>query len=275
MSAVDLHLHSTASDGVATPAEVVAFARAAGLRTIALTDHDTVAGVPEARQAAAASGPRVIAGCEFSVQVWWGELHLLGYFLPLDEPSLDAFLSLQVRRREERGRAITDRLADLGFPLAFDAVKREAGGGPIGRPHVARALVTLGRVASVPEAFDRLLSDRGPAFVPKQLPELRDVTALVRAIGGVTSAAHLKDRAGKQTLARLADAGVDAIEAVHPSHDPSIVHSIRTHAPRLDLLMTGGSDWHGPHDSRRAAIGSQDVPPEWLERIEALHEARR
>lgn len=274
MSAVDLHLHSTASDGTASPEDVVAYARAAGVRAIALTDHDTLAGLPAARQSAGGD-VRVVAGCEFSVSAWWGELHLLGYFLPNDDPSLRDFLLEQTHRREARGRAIVDRLGRLGYPLPFAAVEREANGAAIGRPHVARALVTEGQVDSVGEAFDRLLSDRGPAYVPKELPELRTVTELVRSVGGVTSAAHLKDRAGKRTLTRLAAAGVDAIEAVHPSHDPTIVHSIRTHAPRLGLLMTGGSDWHGPQDSRRAAIGSMDVPREWLEAVEALHRSRQ
>ena len=119
-----------------------------------------------------------------------------------------------------------------------------------------------------------MLSDRGPAFIPKELPEVNAVTALVRSVGGVTSAAHLKDRAGKKTLARLADLGVDGIEALHPSHDPTVVHSITTQAPKFGLLLTGGSDWHGPQDSRRAALGSMSVPGHWLDRLRALHGER-
>ena len=273
MGVVDLHLHSTASDGLAAPARVVEHARGAGLQAIALTDHDTVAGVAEA-WAAATPGLRVVAGCEFSVRAWWGELHLLGYFLPVDDPTLLEFLSHQVARRADRGRAIVERLGELGVPLDFAAVEQEADGAAIGRPHVARALVRTGQVDTFAEAFDRLLSDRGPAFVPKDLPALRDVTALVRDVGGVTSAAHLKERAGKRTLARLVEEGVDAVETLHPSHDPTVVHSIRTHAPRLGLLMTGGSDWHGPNDTRRSALGSMEVPIEWLDALEARHRER-
>jgi predicted metal-dependent phosphoesterase TrpH len=244
-----------------------------GLAAIAITDHDTMDGVAPAVAGGAGTPLRVVAGCEFSVAVWWGELHLLGYFLPVQDSGLAEFFSLQRLHRTNRAEEILRQLARLGAPVSMDDVVREAANAPIGRPHIARALVVAGRVGSTGEAFARYLADGGPACVPKVLPPLEAVVELVRRLGGVTSAAHLKERAGRDTLTRLKGMGVDGVEVLHPSHNEQRVAALQTLAPQLGLLKTGGSDWHGsPSNERRhSAIGVPRVPSEWLDSLERLH----
>jgi 3',5'-nucleoside bisphosphate phosphatase len=275
--AADLHTHSTASDGTHPPADLVRLAAAAGLDTIALTDHDTLDGVAEAR-AAAAVGVRVIAGCEFSVQAPWGELHLLGYFLPVAERGpLAEFLAGQRDARTERMHEIVRRLRASGVPLTIAMVLAEAGGDALGRPHAARALIRAGHVSDLGEAFDRFLGRGRPANVPKRLPRLEDVTALVRRVAGVTSAAHLKGRATPAALERLRDSGVDAVEVRHPAHDAELAARLEALAPDLGLLRSGGTDWHGEEEAAeggRAPLGTITVPPAWVDALEALHRER-
>jgi predicted metal-dependent phosphoesterase TrpH len=271
--AVDLHLHSTASDGALPPEEVVARAAALGLGAMALTDHDTLAGIAPALEAGAREGIRVIAGCEFSVQAQWGEMHLLGYFLPLHSVPLQDFLVRCRTDRERRGGEMVERLRALGISIAVDDVLLEAQGGSVGRPHVARALLRLKAVNSVQDAFDRFLGWGRPAFVHKRLPPFREVAELVHACGGVVSAAHLKDRGTRAVLAALMAEGLDAVETRHPTHHAELRARLTEHAHALGLLRTGGSDWHGETVGLppAAEIGGQEVPMEWLS---ALEEAR-
>ncbi|MBI3982695.1 MAG: PHP domain-containing protein [Gemmatimonadetes bacterium] len=275
MGPVDLHVHSTASDGEASPSDIVQRASAVGLTAVALTDHDTTAGVAEAERAAG-TGLRVIAGCEFSVAASWGEMHLLAYFLPADDPALERFLATQRSRRAGRGEEIVRRLNKLGVALALEDVHSEAGAAALGRPHIARAMVARGLARDVSAAFERYLGAGRPAFVPKTLPSVAEVTALVRAAGGVSAAAHLKERGTADALRALREAGVDAVEVLHPSHDDSIRRRIQRAANAAGLLPTGGSDWHGDLSVRddRGALGGMNVPAEWLDGIEAVH-ARR
>lgn len=277
MKGADLHLHSTASDGACAPAEVARRAAAAGLAAVALTDHDTMAGVADARAAGAALGLKVIAGCEFSVAAFWGEMHLLAYCLPDADPELDAFLAAQRAQRAHRMHEIVRRLNGAGVAMAVAEVEVVAGNAAIGRPHVARALVARGVVRDLPEAFDRYLGQGRAAYVPKRLPALADVTRLVRRVGGVTAAAHLKDRGTATTLARLRQAGVDGVEVRHPAHDREIEDRLATLARESTMLPTGGTDWHGDVEATvrdRAPLGTIDVPLAWLEDIERLHRGR-
>jgi predicted metal-dependent phosphoesterase TrpH len=264
-------VHSTASDGELPPEAVVERAAAAGLAAIALTDHDTVAGVPAAFDAGRRLGLRVVGGCEFSVAAPWGEMHVLGYFLPSDSAELEMFLVRCRTDRERRGRAMVDRLHRIGVDVTEADVLAEADGGAIGRPHVARALVRRGYVASVGDAFDRYLGRGRPGFVDKALPTFKAVADLVHQVGGVVSAAHLKDRGTRAVLLQLQADGLDAIETRHPSHDPEIRARLTDLALSLKLLRSGGSDWHGDPegDETHGALGSQEVPLEWLERLEA------
>ncbi|MBE0593804.1 MAG: PHP domain-containing protein [Gemmatimonadales bacterium] len=273
---IDLHVHSTASDGACAPADVVARAAAAGLTVIALTDHDTLAGIEEAAAVGETRGVRVIAGCEFSVRAGWGEMHLLAYFLPADDAPVTGFLEDQRDKRRTRASRMVAELGRLGLELTFDEVLTEAGQGAVGRPHVARALVRRGHVDDVTAAFRKYIGWRRPAFVPKDLPSVEAVTALVRQVGGVTSAAHLGDRATRRSLARLRRQGVDAIEVRHPLHNPLRATQIEQLAAATGMLCSGGTDWHGEPagEPNRAPLGSIVVPQAWLEGIEALHHQR-
>jgi predicted metal-dependent phosphoesterase TrpH len=273
---IDLHVHSTASDGACAPADVAARAAAAGLTVLALTDHDTLAGVDEAATAGGALGVRVISGCEFSVRAGWGEMHLLGYFLPADDAAVSGFLRNQREMRVTRATRMVSALERLGVELSFDEVLTEAGAGAVGRPHVARALVRRGHVHDVPDAFRQYIGWRRPAFVPKDLPAVEEVTSLVRESGGVTSAAHLGDRATRRSIARLQRQGVDAIEARHPLHDAVRAAQIEQLAAGAGLLCSGGTDWHGEPagEANRAPLGSIVVPAAWLEGLEGLHHER-
>jgi predicted metal-dependent phosphoesterase TrpH len=273
VGSVDLHMHSTASDGDCAPEEVVRRAAAAGLTTIGLTDHDSLAGLPAAEQEGRAVGVDVVTGCEFSVAAPWGEMHLLAYFLPADDERLNAFLLDQRLKRRRRAERIVERLNKAGAVITVEQVLQASSGEAIGRPHVARALVDGGLVPDVDTAFRRYLGWRRPAFVPKELPPVADVTALVREVGGVTSAAHLRDRATRGILRQLRGAGLDGVEVMHPAHDEATVQRVERLAAELDLLPTGGTDWHGDCATppERAALGSITIPEEWLERLRTLH----
>jgi predicted metal-dependent phosphoesterase TrpH len=272
---VDLHVHSTASDGELSPEAVIRRVAAARIAAVALTDHDTVAGVPAAIEAGRSLGVRVVGGCEFSVAAPWGEMHVLGYFLPSDSPQLEDFLVRCRTDRERRGRAMVERLHRIGLALSEDDVLAEADGGAVGRPHVARALVRRGHVGSVGEAFDRYLARGRPGFVDKALPTFVEVAILVHQVGGVVSAAHLKDRGTRALLQLLQSEGLDAVETRHPSHDPDVRARLTDLALSLKLVRTGGSDWHGDPegDETHGALGSQEVPLEWLEQLEAARPA--
>lgn len=268
---IDLHMHSTASDGALAPADVVASARAAGLVAIALTDHDSVAGIAEAVEAGDRAGVRVVAGCEFSVAAPWGEMHVLGYFLPVGDDAVEAFLDRCRADRRRRAEVMCGRLQDIGVAVTFDSVLEEAAGGAVGRPHVARAVVRAGAAVNVNEAFDRYLGRNKPAYADKVLPTFTEVATLVHAAGGVLSAAHLRDRATRPVLDRLKREGLDAVEVRHPRHASEIRSRIAGLATALDLARTGGSDWHGDigPGEEHGSLGSQSVPEDWLERLEA------
>ncbi len=215
---------------------------------------------------------RVVGGCEFSVAAPWGEMHVLGYFLPSQSPTLESFLERCRADRVRRGREMVERLRGLGVDLGFEDVLSEARGGAVGRPHVARAIVRRGGASDVGQAFDRFIGRGRPAFVNKVLPEFREVVHLVHSVSGLVSVAHLKERATRSFLERLKQEGLDAIETRHPSHDPELRARLTDIALRLGLLRTGGSDWHGdpePGESHQA-LGSQEVPLEWLERLDDL-----
>ena len=270
-------MHSTASDGSLVPSAVVVCSLTSGLAAIALTDHDSVAGIAEAVEAGSRLGVRVVAGCEFSVAAPWGEMHVLGYFLPVGDDEVEAFLDRCRLDRKRRAEVMCGRLQGLGIPVTFDAVLEAAAGGAVGRPHVARVVVSAGGAESVNEAFDRYLGRNKPAYEEKILPTFVEVAQLVHTAGGVVSAAHLRDRATRSVLERLKREGLDAVEVRHPRHAPEVRSRIAGLANALDLARTGGSDWHGDigPGEEHGALGSQTVPEDWLERLEARRPVAR
>jgi predicted metal-dependent phosphoesterase TrpH len=270
-------MHSTASDGLLRPAEVVRRAAGLGLAAIALTDHDTLNGVLEAAAEGDRLGVRVVGGCEFSALAPWGEMHLLGYFLPPKHIALEAFLKRCRDDRVRRGRAMVEGLQAWGVDVSFDDLAAEAGGAAIGRPHLARVLVRLGKVATVEDAFHQWLGRGRPAYVEKTLPTFREVAELVHSVGGIVSAAHLKERGTRPVLTAFKEEGLDAVETRHPGHNGEARARITALAEALGLLRTGGSDWHGEDDAEgtHALLGSQEVPLEWLEAIDRLRLERR
>jgi hypothetical protein len=271
MARVDLHCHSTASDGECLPAEVVRRARKADLTAIALTDHDTTAGVAEAVREGAAIGVRVICGCEFSTRAPWGELHLLGYFLDPDHAGLQAFLVDTRAARRRRGEQMVSKLQDLGIAIDLADLEEQVGTGAVGRPHVARALVERGASADINEAFERYLGRGRVAYVEKPLPSLVRVTALVHEVGGLAVAAHLGDHGSEGQIREFQAQGLDGIEVRHPSHSAATEARLTRIAERLGLGMSGGSDWHGDSEfgDSHAPLGGLDIPLEWLQRLEA------
>lgn len=267
---IDLHCHSLASDGVLTPTDVIRAAGAAGLSAVALTDHDTTAGLTEARRAGAELGVTVIGGCEFSVGVPWGELHLLGYFVEPADPEIEVFLTGARIQRAQRGREMVNRLNGLGVAVSHEDLAREVDGAAVGRPHVARALLRAGHVQTAQQAFDRYLGRGKPAFVEKVLPPCADVAALVHRRGGVVSAAHLKLAGTRDHVTWLLQQGVDAIETRHPSHTADVRAKLTDLVLALGLARSGGSDWHGETDpgGTHATLGSQQVPDDWLTELQ-------
>lgn len=265
-------MHSTASDGSVSPEGVVRRALGAGLRAIGLTDHDSLEGIPEALAAGERYGVRVVGGCEFSAASPWGEMHVLGYYLPPASPDLEAFLERCRADRVRRAQAMVVQLQRLGVGLSFDSVLQESGGGAVGRPHVARAIVRHGGAIDLGDAFDRFLGRGRPAFVEKTLPAFRAIAELVHSVGGVVSVAHLKERGTRSFIERLKNEGLDAVETRHPSHDPDLRARLTDIALQLGLLRTGGSDWHGDPEPgvSHGTIGSQAVPLDWLEKLDAL-----
>ena len=246
-------------------------AHAAGLAAIALTDHDTTAGVAEATREGAASGVRVVCGCEFSTRAPWGELHLLGYFLDPDHARLQAFLTETREARRRRGEQMVNKLQQLGVGIALTDVEDQAGDGAVGRPHVARALVQRGASADINEAFARFLGRGRAAFVEKPLPTLACVTGLVHEVRGVAVAAHLGERGTEGQIRQFVEQGLDGIEVRHPSHSPATEARLTRIAERLGLALSGGSDWHGDaaFGDVHASLGGLEIPLEWLELLEA------
>lgn len=253
------------------PAAVVRRAAELGLRAIALTDHDTLEGVLEAQAEGQRLGVRVVSGCEFSTRAPWGEIHVLGYFLPPGEATLAEFLRRCREDRVRRGREMVAGLQAWGVAVSFDDLVEETGGAAMGRPHLARALVRLGKVASVEDAFNQWLAKGRPAYVEKRLPTFQEVAELVHAVGGIVSAAHLKERGTRATLTAFKAEGLDAVETRHPAHSGEARARLTGLAQEIGLLRTGGSDWHGDLDaeSTHAMIGSQEVPAEWLDLLDA------
>jgi predicted metal-dependent phosphoesterase TrpH len=270
---VDLHAHSTASDGSAAPAAAVELAHQAGVAAFALTDHDTMAGIDAAQEAAVRLGLRFIPGVELSVHQDAQEVHLLGLHIA-DVAGMEQALTTFRDGRRLRAQAMVDRLIAVGAPIDFAAVLAAAAGGAIGRPHVAKALVAAGHVKDHREAFDKYLAAGRPAYVDKARLEIADGIALIHRFGGLAIIAHPGPEGRRERLEPLVALGLDGVEVKHPSHSAEDAKRILALVDHLGLVPSGGSDWHGAMMGPRT-LGAMQVPMAWLERQDARLAARR
>jgi len=259
---VDLHMHSTASDGSLAPSAVVDAARAAGLSAIALTDHDTLAGLQEAELAAAPLGIRVVRGVELSAIDGGLEVHLLALHVSRTD-KLEAQLANFRDGREERARNIVERLRRLGIDVDISTVMEEAGGGAVGRPHVARALIRGGHVRDSREAFDRFLGTGRPGFIPKARLGVGEAITIAHSAGALAIWAHPGPDGRRDRVEEFARLGLDGIEVRHPGHNGEDVKRLSALADFFGLVPSGGSDWHGSPQGPRT-IGCMHIPPAWL-----------
>lgn len=259
---IDLHTHTTASDGALAPGALVERAHELGIRTLAVTDHDTLAGVPAAAAAAAARGMELLPGIEITAVHRGRDVHVLAYFLEPDPAGLAPFLADQRRDRTRRAREMSARLAALGVPVDLEDViaGAEAGGKAVARPTVARALLDAGHVTSLQQAFDRWLADGRPAYVPRSGAPPAEVVRLVRRSGGLPVLAHPGLLRRDELIPELAEAGLGAVEAYHSDHDPRAEARYLQVAARHGLAVSGGSDFHGDDHPRARCFGRVGLP---------------
>lgn len=274
---IDLHTHSTVSDGSDPPERIPELAVAAGCRAVALTDHDRLDGVPAATARASALGIEVVAGCELSCAWSPGTMHVLVYFVEGEEgPLQDELVRLQ-RSREERNRRLADALAAMGVPITYGEMAAEAGGSGVGRPHVAAVLVRKGVVSSMQEAFDRFLARGRPGYVDKVRLSPAEAARLALASRGVPVLAHPLtlelDRAElDRVVGELAGLGFGGLEAVYGRYSPAEREDLAALARRHDLAVTGGSDHHGrykPDLQVGIGLGDLEVPDDLLDALAA------
>ena len=273
---IDLHLHTTASDGTYAPSELVHQARAAGLTIISITDHDTTSGSDAAAGPAREAGVELIPGIEISAVADGRDVHVLGYFINPGAAALRAFLDRQRADRVRRIAEMSDRLGALGCRIDVAPILADAGRGrSVGRPQIAEALLNAGYVQTPDEAFARFLNHNGSAYVPRFGALPAEVVAIIHDAGGIASLAHPGPNALDHLIAPLAAAGLDAIEADHSDHDAPTRARYRALASQLGLLVTGGSDFHGPSGHRTARLGEITLPAEDFESLSRKAGRRR
>lgn len=273
---IDLHCHSTCSDGSLPPAKLVELALLEGVEALALTDHDTLEGWPEFQAAAAGTALRAVPGVEVSAESPGETPHILGYWVDRDCPGFNRMLERLRGGREVRNRAILERLARLGFPVEWRDVEALSGGGVIGRPHIAQAMVARGHVRNTRKAFEKFLARGAAAYVDRFRYSPEEVIEGIHSAGGVAALAHPGAlKMGRKRLAEQmsawAEAGLDGIEAYYPDFTPSQQAFYETLARRFDLVPTGGSDFHGkltPHIRLgRARAAPLATPPDTVDRL--------
>jgi 3',5'-nucleoside bisphosphate phosphatase len=250
MTRIDLHTHSTHSDGTFGPAELVRLAAERDLQVVALTDHDTTDGLPEALATGLEVGVEVVPGAEFSAEYLGTSVHILCYWMDAEDPALQLELRRLREDRYRRGELMVEKLGSLGLPVEFERVREIAGDATIVRPHIAQAMVEAGVVDTEKEAFDRYIGDGGPAHVAKHALDPLDAVALIEDAGGVCALAHPgmwgdQRSVPDELIERMAAAGMRGLEVDHPDQAPEARERYRALADRLGLIATGGSDCHG------------------------------
>jgi predicted metal-dependent phosphoesterase TrpH len=274
---VDLHSHSTASDGTFAPAEVVRLSKEAGLVGLALTDHDTIAGLAEAAAEAARLGLTFVPGIEISAvpPLENGTLHILGYCIDPQNAVLTEMTRQLIDARDNRNPRIIARLRELGIDITMDEALAQAQGGVLGRPHIAAILVRKGVVKTIKQAFDEYLGQGGKAYFDKERLSPRDAIGRIRQAGGLPVVAHpiqlrtANDAQLRQVIKDLVDLGLAGIEVIHSDHGPDEVEKYSRLADRYNLLKTGGSDFHGTNkkDINLGLANGRRVPKQWMDEL--------
>ncbi|SMP63584.1 PHP domain-containing protein [Desulfonatronum lacustre] len=272
MPGIDLHTHSTASDGTLSPTELIQAAKNADLEAIALTDHDTTGGLKEAAAAAEAVGVEFIPGCELSVVSQNGNMHILGYWIPVGPSKLSETLRFLRDRRHERNHLIMAKLKALGMDISYDDVLAVSGGDAVGRPHIAQVMHAKGYVRELSDAFKDYLGSEGKAYVPKEKLGPRRAIELLKSVGATVVLAHpfllgLKGADLRGVLKQLKEFGLDGIEAIYTLHRPDQTRLYLDIARDMDFLVTGGSDFHGavkPNVRLGTGFGELCVPASLL-----------
>lgn len=275
VSPVDLHTHTNASDGLLTPAELVDLASRRGLSVLGVTDHDTIDGIAAASRRAVERGVTLVPGVELSTTSTGAELHILGYFVDTsDAVFVDRLQELAEGRRERIARMVA-LLNEHGYPVSLDRVFALAGEGSVGRPHVARALMELGAVTTIGEAFERFLGRSGPAWVPRTPFPPEEALALLTANGALPVIAHpYTTRGPREMIERLLPHGLRGLECFYGEYDAAQHRALLRMAKESGLVPTGGSDYHGPRFKEGRELGSAPVPMSSYEALRMLHEGQ-
>ena len=279
MGYVDLHLHTTASDGVLSPSEIVRYAKAKGLQAIAITDHDTIEGCEEGLSEGERIGFEVIPGIEISAEYSPGSMHILGFFLDIQHPLLSERLEYLQKARAERNPKIVAKLNQLGIEVTYEEVLKASGGGQVGRPHFANVLLEKKVVRSFQEAFDRFLKKGAPAYVDKFRFTSKEALQFINEARGVAVLAHPNTLGVnglselEKLILQLVDEGLKGIEVYYPEHSAMEVAQYKTLADRYSLLSTGGTDYHGIEKNELdigVGRGEMKLPYSIVENIKAV-----
>jgi hypothetical protein len=271
----DLHVHTTASDGLLSPSKIIEEAAGRGLSFIAITDHDTTAAIEEATKAGTVAGVTVIPGIELNTEYKGKEMHILGYFVDIYQKWFQELLAHIKNAREARAHRILDKLKTYyGMDIPWDLVQAIAGSASIGRPHIARAMLRLGLIKDMGEAFNNYISQDSPAYVPryKMIPE--EAIGHIRKLGGVAVVAHPGLLADKSAIFHAIDNGVDGLEVYHTKHDGKDEQYLKAIADNYRLIVTGGSDCHGELVDGDITLGAVKVPDEVMYKLKDLHVKR-
>jgi predicted metal-dependent phosphoesterase TrpH len=255
----DLHVHTTASDGTDSPEEVVAKAAEAGLAALAVADHDTLGGVREAERAGARHGVEVLPAIELSTELGDREIHILGYLLDPDDKVLQGHLEFFRQSRRQRAAKMVEKLRRMGFDINYKNILEIAGDGSVGRPHIARALIDAGVVASLEEAFEKYIGSGRPAFEPRFKYSPLEAVRIIRNSGGIAVFAHPGMAGCDLLIPGLAEAGLQGLEVYHPAHNTAASDHYRRLCRQYNLLATGGSDYHGSSHREHKQLGSAVV----------------
>lgn len=265
---IDLHLHSKASDGSLLPEQVVELATHLNLKTISLTDHDSVDGIEQAMMAAKKFGIEVIPGIEMSSDVDGRDVHILGYHIDHLDASFNKILRELKLNRESRTEQIVKKLTDQGVSISMDDVRAQSDKGTLGRAHIARAMLKKGEVENIQVAFDKYIGRNGPAYVSKSALKVKDIISIITGVGGIPVLAHPGISKVDKLIPGFAEEGLRGLEVFHSEHSSVDVSRYREMATNLGLIMTGGSDCHGFGSSKGLIIGSVYVPSNTAEDLQ-------